>query len=162
MNNTNILATQHASFSEKLPYRFLTCRVVEIRRSRPCNKHDMRVFGQECAMGAINLTHITLETIADYGLANLARYGDTQFPPLPLSPDNVANKCAAHLLFTVPVYVDVFRLSGEPFPTGELVLARHNRLITFTRYALSRIRPFRRRRRITLRPPVVAMRARNP
>lgn len=122
----------------------------------------MRVLGQECAMGAVNLTHIAFETIADYGVANFARYGDTQFPPLPLAPDRVANKCAAHLLFTVPVYIEVFGFSGEPFPTGELVLARHNRLITLTRYALSRFRPFWRRRRITLRPPAVAMRARNP
>ena len=113
-------------------------------------------------MRAVHLAHIALETITDYGFAYFARYGDTQFPPLPVPPDRVAYKCPAHLFFTVPVDVEVLGLFGEPFPTGELVLARHNRLITFTLYALSRFRPFCRRRRITLRPPTVAMRARNP
>jgi hypothetical protein len=115
-----------------------------------------------CAVGSVSLAYVTLETVADHGFANFSRYGDTQFPPLPVPPDRVADKRAAHLFFTIPVYIEVFGLSGEPFPTGELVLARHNRLITRTLYALSRFRPFCRRRRITFRPPAVAMRARNP
>ncbi len=60
MSNTNTLATQEASLSEKRLYRIFTCCVVESRRSRAGNEHHVGVVRQTAAMGAENLAHVAL------------------------------------------------------------------------------------------------------
>ena len=126
----------------------------------------MEVVAQLRAMGPVNLAEIPLDSVSDHGIAHYARYSHTEYSSLTFPPASMQHEIAAHHL--LPVFVEKEKIlpTGEAFVGGKFLVARHKRLIIYVldrkTYTVRRLRPRARRRRITARPPGVAMRDRNP
>jgi hypothetical protein len=83
-------------------------------------------------MRPVDFPQVALHAITHDCIADLARYGKTNLPPLTISPGRITDKCAPHPFLPVLVNREVVISSGETFLSRILGFARHNRLITLT------------------------------
>jgi hypothetical protein len=176
MTAISTLRTQYLSLPEESAEGIAALLVAQGRRGLAGHHDHREPFYHVLAAGPVRLADVPLDAISDDGPANLARYGHSKFAPLPFSPDHVTNECAPYGLF--PVLVNVFELTftGKALSSWKLFLARHCRLTTSVSiygdaarsrrdravHTERRLRPFRRRRLSTNRPPTEAILARKP
>ena len=160
--------------SKKLANGCFAVVIIHCGTSRPRHEYTVRVWLDPIPVFPVDLTKVTLDTVAHHGIAHFARNRTSQLSSLACPPELVADKRMAHPFVSVLVDVEVIALSGEPLFTRKSLPARHQRLIVHSLqvstcfgcdssiYAERRLRPFCRRRRMTVRPPAVDIRFRKP
>ena len=115
---------------EESPNRVTAFAVAHASGNRPRYQNQVDVIDKLVAVPTIDFTQIAFHAIARYRIPNLARYGASKLPSLAFPPDRVANESRSHSFLTKLVDVLEFAFSSETFSSRELVLARHNRLMT--------------------------------
>lgn len=128
----------------------------------PGNQNHPHVRGKRLPVGAVHLSHQALDPVSDHGLADAARYRKSNFPSLAFLPGHVEHKRSSHELAAPLVEGVEISPANEMLIARERIWTRQTDSLPPSAQAQRRLRPRARRRDSTLRPPGVAMRARNP
>ena len=95
---TNILPMQYLDLAEEPPHRADTLFKTDPGRRGPRYHHDMGVVVYLRAVRSVKLPQEPLDAVADYGRANLSRYGKSKLATLTFPPDRVTHEQRPHAL----------------------------------------------------------------
>ncbi len=132
-------------------------------RARPCDNQKVVGRLQFSSVLPKNFSYTTLHTVPSYGTPDFTGYGNPK-SGLFGAPRNINNNEVPRSLSPVlALNLQEFPAFSDSYPRWEGAFSVDYR---FARFAgvdtVSRLRPFARLALITLRPPGLAMRARNP
>ena len=183
------LVMEYAATLKQLLHRVRTFSIAHFGRCR--SRHDYNVVwcrhGRQ--VSAIKFTKVSLYAIPSDRIADLARHREAHFAPWLFPCGNIANEIAINHFAAIGKYGRIFRFLPDSLRRSEgksaatrqsrivlyvvrcgsarsgvanyICMVPHYRIITFN-YTVRLLRPLRRRLLITRRPPLVAIRARNP
>lgn len=152
---------QYLDLAEEPPHRADALFKTDLGRRGPRYHHNVGVVVYLRAVRPVKLPQKPLDAVADYGRANLSRYGKSKLATLTFPPDRVTHEQRPH----APAACSKGRLE-IPFAREALMpwkrqWARHNSSAS-SRYADRLFRPLARRRLMTFCPVDVAMRFKKP
>ncbi len=81
-------------------------------------------------MEPVKLAYIPFHPVARHRFPYLSRYGDAKLSALTFPPDHVTSEIGSPAPPPLFIYAEEILLPPEALISGQLTLARHNRLIT--------------------------------
>jgi hypothetical protein len=89
---------QYLDLAEEPPHRYHALFKTGFGRRGPRYHHNVGVVVNLSAVRPVKLPQIPFDPVADYGRADLARYGKSKLATLTFPPDHVAYKNRPHAL----------------------------------------------------------------
>jgi len=146
---------------EQLLYGSLAFKKTKLR-SRPArHNYEMHRFREIGPMDPINFSKVAFYPVAHHRIANPLRYSTPKLTLLTFPAKHIQNERRSHAFLAFGINSLKLAAFAKALPPGKVMPARH-RKVTESAHADKRLRPLRLRRRMTSRPPGVAIRARNP